>query len=209
MIRCIVFDCDGTLVNSRSRILQAIKSELKKNDLSVDWKKLEKVLGDASLESTLLQAGIPKKEGKKVVKRIRAHLVKTYSYAHLVPGVKTLERIALPKIIISHNTQDLIRKVLEKNKITFFTDVYGIERGATKQLQVKKIQKKYGYLPNEILYVGDKVIDVKIAKKAKCISVAIAQKASWSSPEELRKASSDFLIENIQDLHMIIKNSAG
>lgn len=205
MIRCIVFDCDGTLVNSRKMILDAIKKQLEKTTHVINWEKLEKILGDMALEGTLTRCGFPKKEITKVVKRIREHLTKAYPNAPLVAGVQRLETIDLPKIIISHNTHDLIEKVLEKNKITFFTAVYGVEQGTTKDIQVKKIQKKYGYTPNEVLYVGDKVIDVKIAKRARCISVAIAQKASWSSPEELRKVQPDFLIQSLSDVSQLVK----
>ena len=63
---------------------------------------------------------------------------------------------------------------------------------------MKKINKKNCY------YIGDRVADVKVARKSKVISVIIAGKCAWDSRKELVQAKPDFIVNEIDEVEEII-----
>lgn len=204
MIKLIVFDFDGTLVDSWKVVEKSIREsvgdrgyEISKSLLNVVRntpieKTLETIISDSSHIREIIGDSILKKKNRfKEVRKVR--------------NVEVLKEIKLYKIILSNSVTPFIEKVLSNLKIDFFDEVYGSDKFESKEKKLKKIISKRKLKVDEVVYVGDRPIDVELTRKVGCICVAISGKASWSSRDELLKEEPDFLISNLGDLKKIIK----
>lgn len=213
MIKLIVFDFDGTIADTRKVVEKSVKSSLEKWGFKVNEKFL-KALGNAPLKQILhlvidggrMQEFLDEKIhliAKDFMEREGKYVGDVKLAAHL----KLLERITEKKIIMSNNVSSFIELVLSNFKIKFFDGVYGADKWGSKIDAFESIMRRYNVKSNEIIYIGDRPVDVKVAQEVGCISVAISSRISWSSREDLFDAGPDFLISDLKDLKKIIKKS--
>ena len=203
MIRLVVFDFDGTLVDSKKVLFDLIVFELKNRHFKVN-KLFVKDFGNRPLDDSLKILGVQEKVMPILVNKINGDF-KKYSYkVKLVKNLRKLSELKTKKIILSNNSRYFIKEVLKVNKIDFFSEIFGAEDFDVKYNQFRKILKKYSVKPQEIVYVGDRPIDSKLARKIGCISVLISNPASWSSRDDLIKSSPDFLIKDLNEIKKIV-----
>lgn len=205
MIKLIIFDFDGTVANTWKVVEDALKEGLGKYGYNLT-KKLLNVLGNFPIEETLEIIIKNNKRIKEISLDFVAKKEKNFKKVKRVKNLEALKRIKVKKIILSNNVTLFIRKVLDNLKIDFFDEVYGADKFDNKLNKFREIIKKRKLKPREIMYVGDKPIDVKLARKIGCVSVAVSQKESWSSREELLNSEPDFIISDLKELKNIVEN---
>ena len=191
MIKLIVFDFDGTLVDTREMIENVLKDILGK----YGYKPADKIfrfLGDSPIEGFLKHIISDKGNLKKISLEFVLRKNKNYKQAKLIKDILKLKKIKQKKIILSNNLTFFIKRVLKNLKIDFFDEIYGADKFKNKYDKFKKILEKYNLKPFQVIYVGDRPVDILLAKKVGCISVAISHKASWSKKKELLKAEPNF-----------------
>ena len=98
-----------------------------------------------------------------------------------------------------------MQNVLEKFNIGFFNEIYGADKFKSKEDMFEKIIRERGLKKKEVVYVGDRPIDVDLAREIGCYSVIVSNESSWSYPEHILKANPDFVIEDMSDLGKVIK----
>lgn len=204
MIRLIVFDFDGTLVDSKSIYLHLIKKDLKNSGHKIN-RKFVHSFGDKPLKGMLEMIGMSDKEMPPYLKVMHEDFIK---YAKRITGAKNLRsvgRIRMKKLVLSNSVHRIIKTVLADLNADYFNEVFGADDFKSKFQEFNKIIKKYKLKPREIVYVGDRVIDVKLARKVGCYSVIVSNKSSWSPRKELIRARPDFIIGDLGKVEKIVR----
>ena len=84
-----------------------------------------------------------------------------------------------------------------------FDKVYGGDKFKSKEDLIRKLRKKMKLKKSEVAYVGDRAGDIKMARKAGCLSIAVINKYSWNPKEEIMKEKPDFAIRNLKQLRRL------
>lgn len=210
MFHSIIFDLDGTLVDSYPAILESLNQVLKafhKNQ--VDMETAKKLVGKG-LENLISQV-IGSEDINAGVKAFRASYDETHRRGtFLLPGVlPTLEALHQKRIkmsVASNKPSDYSRNILEHLRINyFFVDCYGPDRGVPPKPEpamLKTLMRLMDSSTEETLYVGDMVLDVQTARNAG-VRVALIP-TGGGSEEELRSAQPDFMLSSFSDLLKLV-----
>jgi len=204
MIKLLVFDFDGTLADTKDFIFMLLENAF--SSLNYKFSNfIKKELGNQPLQDLLDYLNIPREHARKIISSSNAEQVKEYNKVRMVRGVSSLRKIKIEKIILSNNTKEFVKKVLLSKKINFFKEIYGAEDFIIKSDKLKQIIREKKLSPREVIYIGDKSVDIDVAREAKCISVTIVHKASWSPRKEILEKKPDYVITSFLQLNSLIK----
>lgn len=213
-IKLIIFDLDGTLIDSSRDITDAINYAIGPYGLSpLTTKDTIKLVGEgiSRLIEKLLSTTIF--NGNDDVKRTVMDRFLEYYSAHLLdntdiyPNVRfTLERLKeYKKAVISNKRETLSRRILEGLGLgNFFDMIIGSDSTPEKKpspLPIVKVLAEFDVKPEEAIIVGDSNLDIEAGRAAglKTVSVTYGYR-----PYEMIK-DADFVIDRIEDLVKIIK----
>ena len=209
-LELIIFDLDGTLVDSGMDITNALNYAITPyglKPLTVEdtikmvgeglTRLIEKILGDnnASIKDAALD---------RFIKYYSEHLT---DFTRPYPEVtKTLQMLGgYKKAIISNKRESLSKKLLEQLKLMkFFDVVLGSDSTPEKKpspAPAKKVLEILGIEPRRAIIVGDSDFDIQAGKGAGLITVAVTY--GFRDRETLKNA--DFLIDSIGELLTLIE----
>ncbi len=201
MIKLLIFDFDGIIAKSKSLYREAIIKILNKHGYSIAKRDIEGMLGQR-LETIIPSLGI--KRDFKIMKReindfviARANKLKPCPYIKSINSLKGCNRV-----VVSNSLVGYMKPLIRKNKLKF-DEVIGPEM-ESKQRIFRHLFKKYRVKPSEAVYIGDRAQDVQIARAVKCKSIAVSNKCSWNSRNEIIKEKPDAIITNLKDLNQLI-----
>ena len=177
-INCILFDLDGTLLDTSYDFTYALNKTLKDfNQAGLRYQDIRKVVSQGGLAMTKL--GFPELTGDALEEK-RQHFLNVYfdNIAHhtevfpgLQPGLKSLAEQEIPWGIVTNKPGWLTDKLLQS--INFPSPPLSVISGDT--LAVKKPNPQPMYLaaeqcgvePHECLYLGDHPRDIEAGINAK------------------------------------------
>lgn len=206
----IIFDLDGTLVDSGMDITNALNYAIAPygfKPLTVE--DTIKMVGEGL---TRLIEKIVKDNNTPIKDAVLDRFIKYYSehltdFTRPYPGVaKTLEILGrYKKAVISNKRESLSKKLLEQlGLMKFFDVVLGSDSTSEKKpspAPVKKVLGILGVEPQRAIIVGDSDFDIQAGKGAGLITVAVTY--GFRDRESLTGA--DFLIDNIGELLTLIE----
>lgn len=213
-IKLIIFDLDGTLIDSSRDITDAINYAIVPYGLSPLTKKdTIKLVGEgiSRLIEKLLSTTIF--NGNDDVRRTVMDRFLAYYSAHLLdntdayPDVRlTLERLKeYKKAVISNKREALSRRILEGLGLSnFFDMIIGSDSTPEKKpspLPILKVLSELDTKPEEAIIVGDSNLDIEAGRAAGLRTVSVTY---GYRPYEMIK-DADFVIDRIGDLEEIIK----
>ena len=207
-ISLVIFDLDGTLIDSTSEIGFVVNSALKKNGFPEKSKEFyKKNIGSGIAD--LLQKSLPDANGNiKDVKKILSEVKNLYSI-HLNKKSKVFDGIYE---ILDFLKKENIQIAIVTNKLhqlaircveNYFNDYNIITIGAEDKFDRKpspnatyEIINLYKVKPEASIFIGDSIIDIKTAKNANIKSGGVL----WGNgtKEELKKA--DVLFTKTKEL---------
>lgn len=213
-IKLIIFDLDGTLIDSSRDITDAINYAIGPYGLSpLTTKDTIKLVGEgiSRLIEKLLSTTIF--NGDDDVRRTVMDRFLEYYSAHLLdntdtyPNVRfTLERLkGYKKAVISNKREALSRRILEGlGLINLFDTIIGSDSTPEKKpspLPILRVLAELDVKPQEAIIVGDSNLDIEAGRAAGLRTVSVTY---GYRPYEMIK-DADFVIDRIGDLEEIIK----
>lgn len=180
-IKLLVFDLDGTLIDSGGDLAAAVNYALKSLNLSqLSKETVLSYIGDG--ETMLITRSLGEGHREKLPEALA--LFHKYYQDHLLDmtslycGVREmlLALRHIPKVIITNKTAKYAVRILESLGIfSYFVEVVGIDSSHYRKPDPRLLQwlgEKYGVMASEICVVGDGVTDITLAKNSQAISCA-------------------------------------
>ncbi len=209
MIRLVIFDFDGTIVDSKAVYYNSINKYL--GSMGFGKKSIDEAIDLGMNLGETLKKFIPSRLYRWWVRRkIMKDVLKEVNDVRKCHDVGHIREIRVKKIMVSNSLSEFVIPVLNHLKARkLFKEIYCADDFNDKARFISMYLKLHGIRPYECFYVGDRVADVKLARKLGCHSVIISGKCSWDSKKELMKAKPDFIIPDLIFLKRIIEKFRG
>lgn len=205
-VRLLIFDLDGTLVDTLDDIASSVNHTLAAfNREGLPRDLVRRYVGDG-IEALLSRAfGGPDRMPAEAAEVYKAHhranlAVRSALYP---PVQEALERFkAIPLAIISNKAEEFVRPLVERLGIAgYFRVIIGADHGLPLKPapdSVLAIMRRCGAPPDKTVIVGDGTTDVRAGKAAGVMTCSVT--CGFRSEEELRSAGPDFVIPDLSGL---------
>ena len=211
MIKCIIFDFDGVIIDSLKptfltwkKISEEFNAKVKINNIE-QYKKLFKNNIIKMLESI----GLSKKESKRSVEIYIETLEKNPS--KLFKGIKrVLNKLSkdYTLALVSGSQEKVIKNKLKKEKMLdlfkVLIPIIKLERNKPDPYHINLAIKKLKINPKEIIYIGDTVEDIKAARRAG-INKIVMVSYGYSAKKSLEKYSPSIIVDSPPEILKAIK----
>ena len=206
-IRALIFDLDGTLIDSKRDLIRSVNAmlrEMGRAELHQDTISGYIGHGAPQLVGRALGEDSTEEERERALKFFLAYyedhkMDSTCAY----PGVpEALERLAaLPLAVLTNKPVRISARILESLGLAkYFRAVYGGNSFHTKKpdpLGAQTILREFGAGPREALLIGDSEVDVQTARNAGTLAAAV----NYGFGAHDRAAfPADFYLDRLTDL---------
>lgn len=215
MIKCCIFDLDGTLLDTLDDLATSCNYALSlygyKTYPTDDYRNF---VGNGV--SVLLDRVLPKAVDKEQKQKVLEAFLEHYSQHYIdltVPydGIEGLLRILKLKgylvCVVSNKphyySKELITKIFGEK---FFNMVLGAGEELPKKPApdgVLYCMKKLGLSASECVYIGDSNVDILTAKNAGLPSIGVAW--GFRGEEELRTAGADYIVQEPKEIVQVLE----
>lgn len=189
----LIFDFDGTIIDSRDLIIQ-LYNEIAERD---NYKKIDNLnvvkLSNLSIAERCSMLNVPMYKIPSIALEVRKH------YKRDLPNLRIKDRVAelLYNLrnegfrlgIISSNEKDNIIEFLKVNDMDIFESVFSEKNIFGKHHAISKFMRKLNLEIKNTIYIGDEVRDIISCKKVSIKVIAV----TWGYD------SLNFLLENKPD----------
>ncbi|MBK0370584.1 HAD family hydrolase [Flavobacterium agrisoli] len=212
--KAIIFDLDGTLVNSLEDISDAMnKVLLDYNYPTHSYETYQYFIGSGlhNLVSKALPATTNSEEQiescfqKMISVYSERCSIKTKPYSGIIEMLQQLKAKNLKLAVLSNKADALTKKIVAEIFPHQFDMAVGLKTEATKKpnpFEALEIAKNWDLKPEEILFVGDSDIDMQTAVNAKMFPVGVLW--GYRTDEELKLSGAQVVIIKPQELTSII-----
>lgn len=208
--KAVIFDLDGTLVNSIKDIADAMNVVLqKRNYPTYDYDTYKTFVG-SGVKSLVIKALPKNKTSTTEVNLCLNDMMQVYSacctnktepYQGILELLDTLHNKGLKLAILSNKEDGLTKKVASALLPEYITPILGLKDEALKKPNPQVLLQLCETLnvnPEEAIYVGDTDVDILVAKNANMCAVGV----SWGfrDPQELIAQGADLILQTPKDL---------
>jgi phosphoglycolate phosphatase len=220
-LKLIIFDLDGTLVDSSIDITNALNHALEPygvvgaycNTPLLAVEDTIKMVGEGL---TRLVEKILGEENAKIKDDVLERFINYYSnhltdYTRPYPGIKeTLERlVGYKKAVISNKRESMSKNLLAQlGLLNFFDIVLGSDSVTERKpspVPIKKVLETLNIMPEDAIIIGDSNFDIQAGKSAGITTIAVTY--GYRDRDILKDA--DFMIDKIDQLFQIIGDRMG
>lgn len=210
MIKLIIFDLDGTLVNAYRAVEISLNLSLKKfgySPVNLDMVRRSVGWGDRNL----IKKFVKEKEVERILKFYRRHhKTSLLKYSRVIPGAKKALSIFKKRgyklAIVSNRPRRFTDILLRHLRLRAYFDAVACGRNKLDlkphPTLLRRVMKNVAVSPKEVFYVGDMVIDIQAGRKAGVKTIAVSGGSSYR--RELMRKEPFKLIGSIRDLLKII-----
>lgn len=183
VVRALIFDLDGTLIDSKQDLIRSVNAMLRKmgrEKLHEDTISGYIGHGAPKLVARALGNGASEAERDQALKFFLAHyeehkLDSTRPYAGVAEALEELHRF--PMAVLTNKPVRVSRRIVEGLGLAkYFRAVYGGNSFETKKpepLGARKILEELGAAAGETMMVGDSEVDVQTARNAGTLAAAV------------------------------------
>ena len=208
MYQTIVFDLDGTLIDSQQGVTKSVRYAVEKMELSAPpLEELRVFIGPPLYDSFQKQFGFDRNQAERAIAFYREYYVAAGIYEHIVyPGIRELLQMLYEAgkrvIVATSKPGPFAEKILREEGLWQY--IYHLE-GATMDESVtdKTLILEQGLLRGEgrAVMIGDRHFDVCAAHDCGIDSVGVLY--GFGSEAELQECRPTYLIKTVADLFSI------
>lgn len=215
MIKAVLFDLDGTLIDSSEGITKSVQYALKHYGIDEDnLESLKKFIGPPLWESFVKYYDFSKDQGMEAVDvfRERYNVVGLFECC-LYPGVEKCIRNLKYKgyliAVASSKPEITCKRILEYHKILdLFDEVSGASTDGKVETKDQVLNQLFDRWPDmkrdEMVLIGDTIFDIEGAKKVDIKSVGVS--FGFGSTEDMEDAGAETIIGCMDSLMDVIEN---
>lgn len=212
MLECVLFDLDGTIIDTNELIISSFMYALKENGLAPLTR--EEIIPHMG---TTLQQQMRVFSGQEDVDGILEKSYRSYNmlhhdelvraFPHVNETIAELSRRGIKLGIVTTKIRPTTIKALEMFDLLKYMDTIVTVSDVTEPKPhpepVLTAVHKLGVDPRKTLMVGDSTVDIQSAKAAGVYAAGVA----WSlkGEETLRKYDPDYIIHDIRDIFDIVE----
>ncbi len=215
MIKAVLFDLDGTLVNSLEDLANSTNYALSKFGFPMhETEKYKYFVGDGMPK--LIERVLPESERNDDIKQkvfdcffdhYREHYCdKTDVYDGIMELINNLKLRGIKMAVVSNKAEEMAVTVVNKLFQNSFDIVCGKRDGYPAKPDASltlKVINDLGVSSSECLFVGDSGMDMAAAVNANCLGVGVLW--GFRTEEELLSNGANYIIESPLELMEIIK----
>ncbi|CAD0001581.1 HAD family hydrolase [Flavobacterium salmonis] len=206
----IIFDLDGTLVNSLEDISDAMNSVLTSLNYPTHTYDTYQYFIGSGLRNLVSKALPASNNSDDQIEICFASMVNEYREVCTLKTkpyegiVELLDNLALQNIkmaVFSNKADELTKKIASEIFPNHFDAAVGLSTEALKKpnpFEAVEISKKWNLKPEEILFVGDSDIDMQTAVNANMFPVGVTW--GYRTQEELKNSGAKLVINSASEL---------
>ena len=212
MIQNILFDLDGTIIDSKTGIFNSIAYALDKMGVQMPEEKvLMRFLGPPLVYSFQEYIGMSEEDAVKAVALYRENYAPRGMFEFEVyPGVETMLKKLTASgrrcYLATSKPEVYAEEILKKAGLRdYFTDVTGslIPAGRDDKLEViTHLMHKANITAEDSVMVGDRFYDIEGAHKAELLAIGVTY--GFGSAKELNRAGADVLVSSCKELTAVV-----
>lgn len=207
MKKTLIFDFDGTLVNSKDVIIQIYNEIAQENNYkkisSSDVSNLSRI----SIAERCKLLSVPTYKIPllfvEAMKRYKDHIININISEELLDVLIALKE-EFNLSIISSNSESTIGDILKNNKIDIFNSIHSSKNLFGKHFAINAYIKKFKLSKDNVIYIGDELRDIVSCKK--CGVRVIAVTWGYDSADLLKSYAPDYLVNTPMEIAEIVKN---
>lgn len=212
--KAVIFDLDGTLVNSIHDIADSMNTVLQNYNFPThSYEKHQSYIGSGIRSLVRKSLPITHRNEKQIDLCFNSMIEvyhnnctnKTKPYRGIIELLDNLISRDLKLGVLSNKADELTKKITNALLPNYFDPIIGLSNEAHKKpnpFVVLEISKNLGIKPEEIIYIGDTGIDMQTAINANMIAVGVLW--GFRPKEELISNGAKHLLKNPLDLIEIL-----
>lgn len=212
MIKAVLFDFDGTLINTNNLIIESFKYALKKVDnIIVPSEKIVKTFGEPlKMCLTDLSESNPDELMKKYKEYNESHHDKmAREFKGVKEGLKELKNMGIKTGIVTSKIKTMANRGLKLIGIEKYIDVIITSEDTEKHKPfgdpAATACELLNVMPEEAVMVGDSHNDILCGKNAGCYTALV--KYTLLPMDDLIKLKPDYIISSVLELAEVLENN--
>ncbi|MDR1552898.1 MAG: HAD family hydrolase [Prevotellaceae bacterium] len=216
MIKCCIFDLDGTLIDSLHDLANAANSTLASFGLPVhDTEKYKQFVGNGVVK--LMERILPDEYRTDTYKeKIFSVFSENYSrccldftkpYSGISEILEELKKQNIVLAVASNKPDDLAKKIIKNLLPDIFDDVFGKMADTSAKPSPDlclRIMQNHSVEASACAFIGDSYVDILTAINAKILPIGVTW--GFRSRDELQNAGARYIINKPKELLNILKN---
>lgn len=202
MVKYIIFDFDGTIVDSVAlylRLSNELASELKLQKFDMEDLRF---MSSMPIKERCKKIGIPLYKlpalGLRVQEKVKHHIDELKWIQGIEDVIYRLKEQGLKLVIISSNSIYNINQFLKSKNFNAFEGVYSSKGLFDKYQVINKLIKKLNVEKDEVVYVGDEYRDILACKKSRIKIISVTW--GFDSRELISSGNPDFIADTPDEL---------
>jgi len=199
MIKAIIFDFDGVIVNTYENHYQTYARKYKSLD-----RETHKRLFEGNVHEMRAKF-IVKDEALDYPSLLREHLLKQKIEKNVLSTLyKLKENFSL--FIITSNRESILKEFFKKQNLsTLFSDILGFETHKKKNVKFQHLFEKYNLNKDNILFVTDTLGDILEANKLGIQTIAVD--FGFHERERLKKGNPLTILSRFEDILLSVEKN--
>ncbi|HOQ75704.1 MAG TPA: HAD hydrolase-like protein [Thermoclostridium sp.] len=209
----ILFDLDGTLIDSMDGVVHSVNHALTAFGMGVDdLNSLRKFVGPPLKQSFMNHCGFDEEKTEEIIKVYRKYYIEKGIYEHTVyPGIpgllKRLKSLGKTLAVATSKTEFIAKTIMDNLKLSdYFTVITGSNPDGSGAAKAEVLQNCLYSLNisqhEEVVLVGDTRFDIVGAREVGIDSIAVLY--GYGTIDDLQRENPTCIVKTVEDLGRLL-----